>query len=289
MKLDEINALIDRRFNTFPRQLRAAARFVRENPEKVALNSVRAVSEQAKTHPSNLMRLVRELGFKRFNEFRAPFKEWLSSRQSTMSDRVERLRRRQRPSEAAKTVQDAFANEIRNLQETAEQIGVPALMSAVALLRSANRVFVIGFRSNYSAAYLFDYSCKLFMEKTILVEGRAGTLGDELRAITTDDVVVTMTQRRYAKDTLRLTQFAREAGAKIISIIDSPLAPTAAISDVTLVGRATSASIISSAVATIAVSQILVTLLVGAMGAKTAAAFKKAQHQLAWFESFIPE
>jgi DNA-binding MurR/RpiR family transcriptional regulator len=285
MTLDEINALIDQRFNAFPKQLRAAARFVRENPEQIALNSLRATSEQAETHPSNLMRLVRELGFERFNEFRAPFKEWLSSRRSTMSDRVERLRERRRPSQAAETVQDAFANEIGNLRKTAEQIGVADLMKAVGLLKSAHRIFVVGLRSNYSAAFLFDYSCKLFMQKTILVDGRAGTLGDELRTVGKGDVVVTMTQRRYTRETLRLTEFAKEAGAAIISIVDSPLAPTAAISDVTLVGHAASKSLISSAVATVAVSQLLVSLLVGAMGERTTAMFRKAQHQLDWFDS----
>jgi DNA-binding MurR/RpiR family transcriptional regulator len=285
MTLDEINALIDRRFSSFPKQLRAAALFVRENPEQIALNSLRATSETAKTHPSNLMRLVRELGFDRFNEFRAPFKEWLGTRHSTMSDRVERLRQRRRPGQTTETVQEAFANEISNLQKTAEGMGVADLMKAVALLRAANRIFVIGLRSNYSAAFLFDYSCKLFMQKTILVDGRAGTLGDELRTVEAGDVVVTMTQRRYTRETLRLTEFAKEAGAAIISIVDSPLAPTAALSNVTLVGHATSTSLISSAVATVAVSQILVSLLVGTLGEKTAATFKKAQHQLDWFDS----
>jgi DNA-binding MurR/RpiR family transcriptional regulator len=94
-----------------------------------------------------------------------------------------------------------------------------------------------------------------------------------------------MTQRRYTRETLRLTEFAKEAGAAIISIVDSPLAPTAAISDVTLVGHAASKSLISSAVATVAVSQLLVSLLVGAMGERTTAMFRKAQHQLDWFDS----
>ena len=289
MTLDEINHLIDQRFASFPKQLRAAARFVRENPEQVALNSLRATSEQAQTHASNVMRLVRELGFERFNEFRAPFKEWLSSRHSTLSDRVERLRRRGRPSRTAETVHDAFANEINNLRMTVEEISIPDLMKAVGLLRAADRIFVIALRSHYSAAFLFDYSCKLFMQKTILVEGRAGALGDELRSVSNGDVVVAMTQRRYTKDTMRLAKFAKEAGASLISVVDSPLAPIAAISDVNLVAHAGSTSVIPSAVATVVVSQMLVSLLIGVMGDKTAVSSKRTEHQLNWFESFIPD
>lgn len=289
MNLDEINNVIDQRFASFPRQLRAAARFVRENPEQVALNSLRATSEQAQTHQSNVMRLVRELGFERFNEFRAPFKEWLRSRHSTISERVERVRRRGRPSRTAETVQDAFANEINNLRMTVEAINIADLTKAVGLLRAADRIFVIALRSHFSAAFLFDYGCKLFMQKTILVEGRAGALGDELRSVGKGDVAVAMTQRRYAKDTMRLATFAKEAGASIVSIVDSPLAPIAAISDVHLVAHAGGTSVIPSAVATVAVSQMLVSLLIGAMGDKTAAGSKRTERQLNWFESFIPD
>src|SRR5882724_4026626 len=55
--------LIESRFPALSPRLRSAARFVLDNPEEIALHSMRAAAAKAGIHPSSMQRLARELGF----------------------------------------------------------------------------------------------------------------------------------------------------------------------------------------------------------------------------------
>ena len=60
-------------------------------------------------------------------------------------------------------------------------------------------------------------------------------LGDEIRDAGPDDVVIVLSHRSYSRDAVNIARYAKGAGSQIISIVDSSLAPTVAISDVKLV------------------------------------------------------
>jgi DNA-binding MurR/RpiR family transcriptional regulator len=266
MNLDEINSRIDEAFGNYPKQLRVAARYVRENPDKIALHSLRQVSDMASVHPSNLMRLVRELGFDRYSEFRDPFRDWLGNGQTTMRGRVEGLRTKGKLGQMSETVAEVFARDISDVEATASQIRTEDLVAAADMMIGARRVFIVGFRSLHSAAFFLHYSCRMFSANTVLVDGRGGALGDEVRDAGPDDVVIVLSHKSYSRDALNIARYAEGAGARIVSIIDSPLAPTAAISDVKLVLSASNASVLSSVVSTLSVVQALITVIVSKIG-----------------------
>lgn len=287
--LDEINGRIDAQFESLPRLLRAAARFVRENPEAVALNSLRQLAALAEVHPSNLMRLARVLGFERYNLFREPFKRWLGGRHTSLPDRVEGLRRKGRRGRASETVAQVLAQDLADLEATAAQLAVADLIAAADSILAARRVFIMGFRSLHAAAHFLDYNCRMVGVGTLLVDGRGGALGDELRDAGPADALVVLSHRRYARDTLRLARYAKAAGAKVISIVDSPLAPTAAFSDVTLVVAASHASLLSSVVSTLSVVQALIAVIVGKLGDEVAERLERSQAFHRAFETFVEE
>ncbi|MET2828449.1 MurR/RpiR family transcriptional regulator [Mesorhizobium shangrilense] len=289
MSLDEINSKIDATFETYPKQLRMAARYVRENPEKIAMHSLRQVSDLANVHPSSLMRLVRELGFERYNEFRDPFRSWLGDQGTTMRGRVEGLRAKGKLGRMSEAVAEVFARDMLDLESTASQIRIEDLVAAADIIIAAKRVFIVGFRSLYSAAYFLDYNCKMFSANTVLVDGRGGALGDEVRDAGPQDAVVVLSHRSYSRDTVRIARFARNAGAKVISIVDSSLAPTVAISDVRLVLAASHSSLLSSVVSTLAVVQALITVIVSKIGDDVFEIIKRNEAFYRAFDTFVED
>jgi len=289
MSLDDINSKIDAAFEAYPKQLRVAARYVRENPEKVALHSLRQVSDLADVHPSSLMRLVRELGFERYNEFRDPFRQWLSTQSNSMRSRVEGLRAKGKRGLLEETVADVFARELSDVQATAAAVRTADLVAAADIMLAARRVFIVGLRSLHSAAYFLDYSLRMYSTKSVLVEGRGGSLGDEVRDAGPEDAVVVLSHRSYSRDTLRIARFAKDAGAKVISIVDSPLAPTAAFSDVRLVLTASPSALLSSVVSTLAVVQALVAVIVLKVGDEIVDAMKRNEVFYRGFDTFVED
>lgn len=289
MNLNEINSRIDETFESYPKQLRIAARYVRENPEKIALLSLRQVSDLADIHPSSLMRLVRELGFERYNEFRDPFKRWLGGEDTTMRKRVEGLRTRGKLGHMSESVAAIFARDMSDLQSTASQIKTEDLVAAADVIIAAKRVFIVGFRSLYSAAFFLDYNCKMFSTNTVLIDGRGGSLGDEVRDAGPEDVVVVLSHRSYSRDALRIARYAKGAGAKIISIVDSSLAPTVAISEVSLVLAASHSSLLSSVVSTLSLVQALVTVMVSKIGEDVFDTMKRNEAFYKAFDTFVED
>lgn len=289
MSLDDINSRIDADFEGYPKQLRVAARYVRENPEKVALHSLRQVSDLADVHPSSLMRLVRELGFKRYNEFRDPFRQWLSTQSNSMRSRVQGLRAKGRSGRLDEAVADVFARELSDVQATAAAIKTADLVAAADIMLAARRVYIVGLRSLHSAAFFLDYSCKMYSANSILVEGRGGSLGDEVRDAGPEDALVVLSHRSYSRDTLRIARFAKDAGAKVISIVDSPLAPTVAFSDVKLVLTASPSALLSSVVSTLSVVQALIAVIVLKIGDEIVDAMKRNETFYRGFDTFVED
>ncbi len=289
MNLDEINSRIDDTFDTYPKQLRVAARYVRENPEKIAMHSLRQVSDLANVHPSSLMRLVRELGFERYNEFRDPFRSWLGGDDTTMRGRVEGLRAKGKLGQMSEAVAEVFARDMSDLESTASQIRIEDLVAAADVILAARRVFIVGFRSLYSAAFFLDYNCRMFSTNSVLIDGRGGALGDEVRDAGPQDVVVVLSHRSYSRDSLKIARYARSAGSKIISIVDSSLAPTVVISDVRLVLAASHSSVLSSVVSTLAVVQALITVIVSKIGDDVHDTMKRNEAFYRAFDTFVED
>ena len=287
--LDQINDRIDAAFERYPKQLRLAARYVRENPEKIALHSLRQVADLAKVHPSSLMRLVRELGFERYNEFRDPFRSWLSGQRTTLRGRVEGLRAKGKLGRMSEAVAQVFARDLSDLESTANQIRIEDLVAAADIIIAARRVFIVGFRSLHSAAFFLDYNCRMFSANTVLIDGRGGVLGDEVRDAGPADAVVVLSHRSYSRDAVRIARFAGQAGAKVVSIVDSPLAPTVRISDVKLVLAASHSSLLSSVASTLSVVQALITVIVSKIGDDVFDRIKRNEAFYRAFETFVED
>jgi DNA-binding MurR/RpiR family transcriptional regulator len=287
--LDKINSKIDARFESYSKLLRVAARYVRDNPEKVALHSLRQLAELAKVHPSSLMRLVRELGFERYNEFRDPFKAWLGGRRTTLRGRVEGLRSKGKRGRMNETVAQVFAQDLADLEATSGQIMTEELAAAADIMIAARRVFIVGFRSLHSAAFFLDYNCRMIATNTVLIDGRGGALGDEVRDAGPQDAVVVLSHRSYSRDALRIARFAKDAGAKIISIVDSSLAPTAAFSEIKLVVAASHSSLLSSVVSTLSVVQALIAVIVSKLVDDVSETLKRNEAFYRAFDTFVDD
>jgi len=287
--VDAINARIDLGFESYPKLLRVAARYVRDNPDKVALHSLRQLAELARVHPSNLMRLVRELGFERYNEFRDPFKAWIAARPTTLRGRVDGLRSKGRLGRIGEAVAQVFAQDIADLEATAGAIETDRLAAAADIVIGARRVFIVGFRSLHAAAFFLDYNCRMLSANTVLVYGRGGALGDEVRDAGPQDAVVVLSHRSYSRDAFRIARFARDAGARVISIVDSPLAPTAGFSDVKLIVTASHASLLSSVASTLSVVQALIAVIVSKLGDDVAERLKRSEAFYRAFDTFVDD
>jgi DNA-binding MurR/RpiR family transcriptional regulator len=269
-------------------QLRKAARFVIDNPDEIALHSMRWIAARAGVHPNVMIRLARTIGFASYAPFRQEFRDWILERGGTgWVGRAQGLRQHGQNTPHTDIVGSYIEQEIENLQKSFGRGSVPRLKEAAALIREARQVYVLGLRSLFSVGFYFHYVCRMFMRKTVLLTGVGGTFADDLRNVDRTDVMIAFSYQPYANDTVKAVKFARERGARIIVVTDSRTSPVVAKGGVNIIVSNTSKSLFPTMLPAFAVAQMLATLLVAESGNETLAEIARSQEQLNRFGVYI--
>ncbi len=267
-------------FDGLPAELRKAARYVADHPEQVAFESMRGLARSARLAPATMVRLAKAIGYPGFKDLRAAFQTHLQTRPQVPTQRAKRLSASHSTSRWLGAVQELIEEELNVVQEAAAAIRDDDLRHARRLLSSAKRVFVLGLRGMYPAAFCLCYSASAFSSKVTLVDGAGGTHLDALRSLSADDAVVVFTCRPYPTETLRCLEFVKGRGAIVIAITDGALSLAARIAALAFEVRPVTSSLLSSSIADMLLSKVMAQVLLSSVGASVIAATEAAESHL---------
>ncbi len=272
-------------FETLPAELRKAARYVSDNPSDVAFRSMRSAAGAARVSPATMVRLTRALGLTRYEELRAVFQAELDRRPPSFLARARELRA-QSKSKWTNAVHHAIDAELASLHECVNHLSDETLEQIASLFVKARRIFVIGFRGMYPAAFTFHYASSMFSERVVLVDGAGGTHIDALRGIGTGDVALVFTCRPYPRLVATLLKFSKDRGAKLVSVTDGPFSPAARCADILLTVHPTTSSLPSSSSANVLVARVLASLFLAASGRASVEAIRNTDEHIAAFKIY---
>jgi DNA-binding MurR/RpiR family transcriptional regulator len=280
MTKQEVESLISERYPSLPPKLKAAARYVLDSPKEAAIQSMRSVAGHAKLQPAAMLRFARELGFDSYESFRALYVNWLSSGETTFVARARSLRARQAGRGRGKLLADIYDMEVSSLDRTLGATNAAAFVAANKIMVAARRIYILGLRSLFPAAYYLDYACRLFSDKSVLMSGIGGTIADELRRVTDKDVLVGFSFEPYAQLTVDAVRYATERGVKIVAITDRVVSPIAERASVVLLAPNVGVSMFPSILPAMVVAHALASLMIAAGGAATLGEIGKSEAQL---------
>ena len=166
MTKEEVEKLISERYQSLPPKLKVAARYVLDSPNEVAIQSMRSVAGHANLQPAAMLRFARELGFDSYESFRALYVSWLSSGGATFASRARSLRERRAGRDQEKLLAEIYDTEVGSLDRTLGDANAAAFKSANKTLLAARRIYILGLRSLFPAAFYLDYAWRLFSDKT---------------------------------------------------------------------------------------------------------------------------
>ena len=274
---------------TFPRlspQLQRAARHVLDNPDDVALISLRQLAARAGVHPATLVRLIRAFGFGGYDEFREPFRQRLRVSAGGYLERARDLQARGAGGEAVALLDEIRSSAVGNLEETFAVNGTDRLLACAGLLAAARRIYVVGLRSCFPVAFYFHYACRMFRDQVMLLEGRGGTFVDDLRDFAPDDVMFAVSFEPYALETVRATQYAFDHGGKVVAVTDSLLSPVAENTGNVLLVKSEGPAVFHYISTTVALAEALVVLMVAEGGAEALRSIEAGERRLADFDTY---
>lgn len=239
-----LTQLIDRHFEALSPELQRAARWVREHPAELGLQSLRASARAAGVAPATLSRLSHALGLPDFDAMRRPV--------------VEALTRGAGHAAAGEAARPLTQAQLSNVAATASRNPVEAVNAAADLLLRAQRLCFLGLRASYGIAHHLRYACDWLRPDTQLASDASGALVDQIAQLGADDALVVVSQAPYTRQAVACAQLARRAGVPVVALTDSPLSPLARLARHTLLFDAASPSFFHSMTGAQALAETLV-------------------------------
>ena len=222
---NKLKDAISRAYPDLPGQLQRIARFALERPNEFALGTVAVIAEAVQVQPSSLIRFANALEYKGFSEMQQVFRGNLVERSASYRERIDLLRRQDRPGSKGGSlhqfVGEAIA-ELGNLEETVRAVDV---MEAVKLMCRADRVYVLAQRRAFPVACYLSYALSQLDIKAYLLDGAGGMLNEALKNITARDALIVTSFRSYSQPVIDAAGLAHERGVPVVAITDSPLSP----------------------------------------------------------------
>lgn len=283
---ERLIARIGEAFDELPSELKKAARYVTSNPSEVAFRSMRTVASAAGVSPATMLRLPKALGLRSFEELREAFQIRIQARPPSFSARAREIRATHSKSKWIRGIHRVLSEELSIIQSCVEDITDQDLETIGGLFTSARRIYVMGLRGMYPAAFFFHYSAAMFSEKTVLVAGDGGTYLDAMRGMGLKDVALIFTCRPYPRETVRAVRFAHDRGVKLVAVTDGPLSPAARSASVIVNVRPIQSSLLSSAAANVLVSRVLAAVFLSVCNKSSVATIRNTDQQFAAFEVY---
>ncbi|AVQ86988.1 MULTISPECIES: MurR/RpiR family transcriptional regulator [Plesiomonas] len=256
----ELQDQIRARYAELSKRLQQVAKYVIDNKNTVAMQTVAVIAKEADVPPSTLIRFANTFGFSGFNEMKQIFRLDLVKETANYTERA-RLFREMEGASAADQPHDILQEFARANAQALQQLVVhtPAeeMQQAVDLLEQAQTIYVIGLRRSFSAAAYLRYALSHLERRVVLLDGLGGMLAEQLNLMGREDVVLSISFTPYAEETVMVSEKASQTGARQIVITDSQISPLASLSDVCFVVKEAQVGAFRSQSATLCLLQSL--------------------------------
>lgn len=206
---------LDAYFHTLSPELQRAARWVRDHPAEVGLQSMRQSALAAGVAPATMTRLAQALGLDGFDAMRRPVRTQLA--RSAVG----------RPAPDSATASALARAQAANVASVDSRNDAAALAAASQRLLRARHVLFLGLRASFGIAHHLQYSCDWLRPSTRLASDPGGAWADQVAALEPADLLVAVSQAPYAVQTVEAVQLAAARGVPVLALTDSPLSPLA--------------------------------------------------------------
>ena len=260
---EELRAAILERYDSLSKRLQQIARYVLDEPNELALETLAVIAERSGVQPSAIVRFAKSFGFDGASQMQRLFRDGLLSGHAALgySERVRNFSRAVDNSAAsggAELLSEFVEGNTIALQNLPQTVSDADLTTAVKLVEAAEAVFVVGVRRAFPIAAYLAYSLQQAGKRTIFVDGVAGLARQQVGMVRPGDLLLAVSYQPYAEETVHAVEAAAARGAKVLSISDSLVSPIAKPATVTLQVRESEIRTFRSLSASMCLAQALV-------------------------------
>lgn len=227
------------------------------HPLRVISMSADEVAQNATASLAAVNRFACSAGFEGFAHLKAALSEELHE----ASEPIRKLMPASESTSSGKTSDSATSLGLvqHNLMLASQAINERDLDTAARRVLKGRALYTLGLGISNALASAAAHLLLPYVPTVTQVAGEGGTevAARRMMRISEQDTLLAISLPRYSRDTVALARYARERGAYVIAITDRPGAPLAAQADTVLLAPSTHNVISSSAVAALAMVEVL--------------------------------
>jgi DNA-binding MurR/RpiR family transcriptional regulator len=227
---EEFRALLLERYDGLSKRLKQVARYVLDEPNELALETLAVISQRSGVQPSAVVRFAQSFGFSGASQMQRLFRDGLLSANAALGygERVRRFSESVSRTAAGEGLLSEFIDgnilALQNLNETVSEADIRAAVDAIA---KAETIFVAGFRRAFPIAAYLAYSLQQLDKHILFIDGIGGLARSQGNTIDSKDLLIAVSFRPYAPETIELVEIAASKKARMLSISDSRVSPIA--------------------------------------------------------------
>jgi len=247
-----IETIIQQHYEELSRTLRRVATWVLQNPAEVGTRTLQELASLSGCSSTSFIRLARALGFRKWRDFRDGFAQVLreGGDQTSFAERL--LARNLLVSR-----QKLIRTELNNVQGCFTEENSVLIDEAAQRMVGAGKIALVGRRSCTPVITWLHYLLRITFPDVVLADDRGGAFGLDLLGVGRGDVVVCASFAPCSRDTVAAACRARQAGAWVVGIVDSPVSALARVTDRNILVRNESQAFFDSMVGAMVVVQWL--------------------------------
>ena len=230
--LELLRSEIATRYDELSPRLKQVASFVLDNPNDIALETLAVNASRCDVQPSTIVRFAKVFGYSGASEMQRLFRDEILAAAPSPSY-SERIRQFQERSDTVDwllpyNVMREFAeSNIIALEHLRDAVRKDDLDRSLELMHSAHTIYLAGVRRAFPVAAYLAYSLSHVEKRAFLLDGVAGMTSEQSWMLGPSDLVIAVSFKPYASETMAVVERATANGAPLIAISDSRLSPVA--------------------------------------------------------------
>ncbi|MGE8203876.1 MurR/RpiR family transcriptional regulator [Heyndrickxia sp. NPDC080065] len=220
---------IENKYNQLSKGQQKVAKYLVENPRDFAVKSASEIGGHVGVSETTVIRFCYSIQLTGFSELQKMVREQLLNTKSSLGQYFsDKLELAEHPYFFAKVMEQ----DCRHIHETIQNINEKDFDKAVDQLVKTETIYVSGLRTSFSAASWLAFTLRLARGNVHLFRPDTDDLLLTISEMNEKSTLIAISFHRYLKETIKTAQLAKEQGAFVIGITDSPVAPIREYADI---------------------------------------------------------
>lgn len=229
---------------------KALADYILSNFRDVCYLTSTELADKVGISHSSVIRFSKDIGFKGYSAFqqemRKQYDEYITTHDEVTTIPVEKLHKSLDKLTKENLVEALKDTTLNNLNYTILNNPQETMEAAARTLVKANIKYIVGYRGCAGVAAFLQIILRDTLPHIFANETRSLNSFDFLSDITKGDVLLVITYPRYNKNAYLSAKLAKERGAKVIVMTDTPSAPIVEFADHVLLAKVDSLAFFNS-------------------------------------------